>query len=41
MSKVNENKERPIAEWKTRGIWRKDRDRPLPSMEVYYDAGQY
>lgn len=28
------------TEWeKTPGIWRKDRDRPLPSMEVYYDAG--
>lgn len=24
---------------KTEGIWRKDRDRPLPIMEVYYDAG--
>lgn len=28
------------TDWeKTEGIWRKDRDRPLPSMEVYYDAG--
>ena len=28
------------TEWeKTPGIWRKDRDRPLPGMEVYYDAG--
>ena len=28
------------TEWdKTEGIWRVDRDRPLPEMEVYYDAG--
>lgn len=28
------------TEWgKTPGIWREDRDRPLPGMEVYYDAG--